>query len=211
MARLLTILSVAFACAAGATLAAAEPVRVPDKLDSARIVPLIKDRHWLAGLQRFFKERDATQQPVFDDLNAELAVVYAEDTPKAMRYLSSRENLGVARSELRALAVDNLLRLMPPIEMRQSIDGFFMITSHADYGASLLLVDEIWSGGQIKVDGDIVVAVPAKDVILAGGANHGKSLTAMRATAQKIAKGRYGLVDTLFVYRGGRFQRLDLN
>ena len=96
------------------------------------------------------------------------------------RYLSSSEDLGVERGKLRALAVDNLMRLMPRIEMRQLAEGAFMITSHAEYGASLILVDSIWSGDQIKVNGDIVVAVPAKDVILATGSRDRKNLKAMR-------------------------------
>ena len=97
------------------------------------------------------------------------------------------------------------MRLMPRIEMRQLAEGAFMITSHADYGASLLLVDSIWSGDQVKVNGDIVVAVPAKDVILATGSRDRKNLKAMRTLAHDLAKGSYGLIDTLFVYRKGRF------
>ena len=43
--------------------------------------------------------------------------------------------------------------------IRPLAEGAFMITSHADFGASLILVDSIWSGDQIKVNGDMVVAV----------------------------------------------------
>jgi uncharacterized protein YtpQ (UPF0354 family) len=175
------------------------------KLDRTRIVPVIKDRPWLIGLQGHFRKQDASQQPVFDDFNNELVVVYAEDTSNRTRYLSSSENLDVERSKLRALAVENLMGLMPRIEMRQGDDGMAMMTSHADYGASLLLVDSIWSGDQIKVDGDIVVAVPAKDVILITGSRNRKGLKAMRTAAHNLAKGSYGITDTLFVYRKGRF------
>jgi uncharacterized protein YtpQ (UPF0354 family) len=168
-------------------------------------VPLIKDRKWLAELQTAFRRQDAAQQPVFDDLNEALVVVYAEDSDNRTRYLSSGEDLGVARSELRALAVANLLRILPKVEMRQHDDAFSMLTSHADYGASMLLIDHIWSSGQIKVDGEIVVAAPAKDVLLVTGSRNAVGLDAVRRIAQELAKGRYGLIDTLFVYRGGRF------
>ncbi len=152
-----------------AALAKPLPEKVAANVDIARIVPIIKDRAWLAELQGRFKKHDASQQPLFDDFNGELVVVYAEDTDKRTRYLSSSEIVGVERRKLRSLAVDNLMRLMPRIEMRQLAAGAFMITSHADYGASFVLVDSIWSGDQIKVNGDIVVAVPAKDVVLATG------------------------------------------
>ena len=108
------------------------------KLDRTRVVPVVRDRAWLVELQGRFKKQSASQQPVYDDLNNELVIVYAEDTEKITRYLSSSEDLGVERSKLRALAVENVMRLMPRIEMRQLAEGAFMITSHAEYGASFL-------------------------------------------------------------------------
>ena len=173
-------------------------------------MPVISDRPWLAQLRDIFIKQDASQQPVFDDFNNELVVVYAEDSNSRTRYLSSSERIDIPRSELRRLAIDNLMRVMPKIEMRQHDDAFAMITSHPDYGE--LLVDDIWSGGQIKVDGDTVVAVPAKDVILVTGSRNRKGLKAVRSIAHELAQGRYGLIDTLFVYRGGKFRviRLEL-
>jgi uncharacterized protein YtpQ (UPF0354 family) len=190
-----------------AALAKPSPTKRSAKLDHKRIVPLVKDRAWLANLQRQFKKQDASQQPVFEDLNKELVVVYAEDTDERTRYLSSTEISGFEPNKLRAIAIDNVMRLMPRIEMRQLAEGAFMITSHADYGASLILVDSIWSGDQIKVNGDIVVAVPAKDVILATGSRDSKNLKAMRQLASDLAKGSGGLIDTFFVYRKGQFVR----
>lgn len=184
------------------------PTKLAANVDQKRIVPLVKDRAWLANLQRQFKKRSASQQPVFEELNNELVVVYAEDTDNTTRYLSSVEIEGFEPNKLRSLAIDNLMRLMPRIEMRQLAEGAFMITSHADYGASLILVDSIWSGDQIKVNGDIVVAVPAKDVILATGSRDAKNLKAMRQLAGDLAKGSGGLIDTFFVYRKGQFVRL---
>jgi uncharacterized protein YtpQ (UPF0354 family) len=175
------------------------------KLDRTRIVPVIKDRPWLVEVQDAFRKQDAALQPVFDEFSNELVVVYAEDRDNRTRYLTSAEDLGVARSGLRALAVANLLRIMPKIEMRQHDNAFSMITSHADYGASLLLVDDIWSDGQIKVDGDIVVAAPAKDVLLVTGSRNRKGLQAVRAIAAELVKGPYRLTETLFVYRKGGF------
>jgi uncharacterized protein YtpQ (UPF0354 family) len=186
-------------------LALAERPPVPGKLDPKRIVPLVKDRAWLEQLAATFKKQDASQQPVFEEFNKELVVVYAEDTEKSTRYLSSAEKLGVERDKLLPLAVENLKRLLPPVEVRELEDGLLMITSHADYGASLLLVDHMWFDGQIKVDGDIVVAVPAKDVIFATGSRNRKGLKALRAAAKRVAQGRYAVIDTLFVYRKGRF------
>ncbi len=97
--------------------------------------------------------------------------------------------------------------LLPKIEMRR-IGDILLISAGGDYEASLLLIDDIWSGGQIKVDGDIVVAVPARDVLLVTGSRNRTGLKKVRELAAKyVAEGRYELTDMLFVYRDGRFSK----
>jgi uncharacterized protein YtpQ (UPF0354 family) len=181
------------------------------RLDPDRIVPVIKDRPWLVDLHKTLRARGSAQEHLFDDLNEELVIVYAEDDPSRMRYLIKGEDIGVARDELRTRATANLTRLLPKIEMRV-IGDVMIISAGGDYEPSLLLIDDIWSGGQIKVKGDIVVAVPARDALLVTGSRSPAGLKALRASAAEIvAKGPYALVDTLFVYRGGRFTRLGRN
>ena len=81
-----------------------------------------------------------------------------------------------------------------------------MMTAGGDYEASLLLFDDIWRGGKIKMNGDIVVAVPAKDALLITGSKSRKGIAAVRELAAKYkAESRYEITDTLFVYRNGRF------
>ena len=87
-----------------------------------------------------------------------------------------------------------------------------MMTAGGDYEASLLLFDDIWRGGKIKMNGDIVVAVPAKDVLLITGSNNRKGIAAVRELAAKYkAESRYEITDTLFVYRNGRFVKFGRN
>ena len=177
------------------------------KPDRARIVPVIKDREWLDQVRQDIKKSGSAQEVLFEEFNKELVIVYAEDTEKRTRYLLSTDDIDVERKDLRKLAVDNLARILPKIEMQG--DGVFaMLTAGGDYEASLLLFDHIWTGGQIKVEGDIVVAVPAKDVLLITGSQNRKGLAALRTLAAKfISENRYRLTDTLFVYRNGRFTR----
>jgi uncharacterized protein YtpQ (UPF0354 family) len=184
----------------------------PARLNRTRIVPLVKDRQWLDDNHRGLKASGITQEHVFDELNAELVVVYAEDSANRVRYLMSTEDIGVDRRELRKLAVDNLSRMLPKVEMRQHGDDFAMISAGGDYEASLLLLDDIWSGGQMKVNGDIVVAIPAKDVLLVTGSRNRKGLSAVRKLATEFAgQQRYRLTETLFVYRNGGFVKFGRN
>ena len=177
------------------------------KLDRSRIVPVIKDRQWLVDLHKMHKAQGKDQEHLSESFNNELIVVYAEDDPTRMRYLTTSEDIGVGRQELRALAVENLKRILPKIEMRGD-DHVLLVSAGGDYEPSLLLLDEIWSGGQIKVKGDIVVAVPARDALLVTGSRDRTGLKRIRELAAKfVAQGPYGLTDTLFVYRNGRFTK----
>jgi uncharacterized protein YtpQ (UPF0354 family) len=174
------------------------------KLDLARIVPVIKDRAWLDDNRPALKVKGLDLDFVFEDFNDQLVIVYAEDSEHNTRYLISNENIG-DRKDLRARAVDNLARLLPKIE-KMTMGGFSMVSAGGDYEASLLLFDDMWRDGQIKVDGDIVVAVPAKDMLMVVGSKDRKGIALMRKlAAEEVAKSRYRLTDTLFVYRGGRF------
>jgi uncharacterized protein YtpQ (UPF0354 family) len=185
---------------------------VPGKLDRTRIVPLIKDRQWLVDNHRGYKARGIDAEHLYEDFNSDLVVVYAEDSANRLRYLMTSEDLGIDRRELRKLAVANLGRVPPKIELRNHDDEYALIAAGGDYEASLLLLDDIWTGGQIKVNGDIVVAVPSKDVLLVTGSRSRKGLAAVRKLAAEFAaQERYRLTETLFVYRKGRFVKFGRN
>ena len=175
-------------------------------VDMRASYPSSKTVRGLRSSKARFKKHDASQQPLFDDFNGELVVVYAEDTDKRTRYLSSSEIVGFERRKIaRACgrqpdASDAAHRNAPARCGR--------IHDHVTRGLWCEPCTRSMASGrgdQIKVNGDIVVAVPAKDVILATGSRDRKNLTAMRGLAQNFAKGNGGLIDTFFVYRQGRF------
>jgi uncharacterized protein YtpQ (UPF0354 family) len=88
--------------------------------------------------------------------------------------------------------------------MQRHADVFGMITA-GDYTTSLLLFDDMWSGKQIKFDGDLVVAIPARDVILITGSRVDKGVQGIRGMARDLAKGAYRINANLYVYRNGVF------
>jgi uncharacterized protein YtpQ (UPF0354 family) len=174
-------------------------------LDRTRIVPVIKDRPWLDEV----RGRVRTQTPnapdlAVEDFNNELVIVYALDDPKRMRYLTTDELTGIERKDLRTLALENLLRIMPKIQM--ATDGTLgMMVAGGDYEASLLLFDNIWTDGTVKVKGDVVVAIPTRGMLLVTGSQDRAGLKRMREIVAKNADEQYRLTTALFVYRKGRF------
>jgi uncharacterized protein YtpQ (UPF0354 family) len=189
----------------------AETASESTEIDRQRIVPVIKDRAWLQDMQRSSGAADLDQMPeqVFEDFNDDLIIVYAEDTPKNIRYVSQEglEKAGINREALRSLAVANLRRILPPVEMRSG-PLISMLTAGGDYDASLLLLDDLWSAEKLSVDGEIVVAVPARDVLIFTGSRNAEGLKRLLELARKVvAEAPYSLSDRLFVFRDGKLQR----
>ena len=182
-------------------------------VDPRRVVPVVKDRGWLEESRRALRAKGSTDvskvADVHEDYNGALTVFYAEDREKGISYLTADRlaKAGLAREGLRARAVQNLRALLPPIDL-QGGDGVFMLTAGGDYEASLILFDELWTGPSIapKVKGEIVVAIPARDLLLVTGSQDRAGLEKVRALARKVlAEGSYTLTDQLFVWRGGKF------
>ena len=173
--------------------------------DRSRIVPVFKSQRWLDSLRA---QAPKAPELLTEPFNSELVIVYVEDRPSSMRFLNTRDDVG-DRTQLRHLALSNLHRLLAKIEMRPAADGISAITAGGDYDASLLLADALWSGGQIEVDGDIVVAAPAKSALLVTGSRNQAGVVRLRALAAELAAGPYGLTPVLFVWRGGKFVVFD--
>lgn len=180
------------------------------ELQRDRIVPIIKDRAWLEEIRAGVKPKGvnaAKLKQVWEDYNDDLVIVYAEDSPKNIRYLDSDDlaKIKLAPADLRELAVQNLRRLLPNVELRGSGDRY-ILTAGGDYEASFLLASQIWSSDQIKVPGEIVVAIPARDMLLITGSNSREGIAAVRKQAAEIARtAPYRLTPQLFVFRGGKF------
>ena len=66
-------------------------------LDRTRVVPVIKDRQWLDELHKTLKAKGVAQQHLADRFNNELVIVYAQDDPERMRYLTTQEDFGLGR------------------------------------------------------------------------------------------------------------------
>lgn len=176
-------------------------------VQSDRIVAVIKDRGWLADMQA---STGTNQEYVVEDLNDELVIVYAEDTPRSTRYfpLDKLNHLDIDRQELRSLAIANLRRILPEVEQQRG-PLVSMLTAGGDYVASLLLFDELWQGDALEATGEIVVAVPSRDIVLFTDSKNELGVKRLRELAERAySENSYGVTDKLFVFRGGRFVQL---
>lgn len=180
----------------------------PAGLDQSRILPLIKDREWVADVTRTAVSRGAPFAPLYDDFNAELVIVYAEDQPQRTRFLDEKE-VKMDKASLRKLAIANLRKSLPKIEMRD-LGPVAFLSAGGDYDASLLLLDDIWSDGQIKRKGETLVAIPGHDTLLISGTGEPEGLAPFRTLVNSMkSSARKPLTNAVFVYRGGKFIKFE--
>jgi uncharacterized protein YtpQ (UPF0354 family) len=148
------------------------------------VIAIIKDDEYVAAYC------NQTDPAVREHLVADLWIVYALDLPKITTSLGESEmrELKITPEELRSLALTNLRNILP--ETEQHGDGpWYMLTAGGDYTASLLLFDDFWSELQESVEGDIVVAVPARDVVLFTGSRSQQGIEMVRQKAREIVEG----------------------
>jgi len=188
-----------------------EPQDTDAPIDRASVVPVIKGRDWMEGLKRAQQGNESKPggENVYDEMNEDLLIVYAEDTPRNTRYLmdGDLEKAGLKREHLRELAIDNLQHILPQVELHQG-EHVSMLVAGADYVPSLLLIEPLWTNGDLKVDGEFVVAVPTRELLLFTGSKDSAGIAELQRIANEaVAESNYAVSSQLFVYRDGRFQR----
>lgn len=177
-------------------------------LDVSRIVPVVKDRGWLEDMSRAAATADAsTHEYVYHALNASLVIVYAEDSPNSIRYLdrTAFEAAGLDTEDYGPRALRNLQQLLPAIEV-ENAGELLMLVAGGSYEASLLLFDWLWDGNGLEVHGDIVAAIPARDLLLITGSKDVQGMRQLREiAANAFDESPYHLTRDLFVRRDGQW------
>lgn len=181
-------------------------------IDPDQIVPVIKDRGWLEEVEASLEERGSRpeEMPTYlsDPYNSELAIFYAEDSPRNIRYLTEDAvaELKVDRDQLKERAIANLERLTGEFEVMGG-DGIYLISAGGDYEASLLLVSDLWDREQMPVEGDFIAAIPARDLLIVTGSENPEGIRRVREMASEgAAQFSYRLSPVLFVRKNGVFE-----
>ncbi|TDB83848.1 DUF1444 domain-containing protein [Actinomadura sp. KC216] len=174
---------------------------------SSLIVPLMKARVPAEVQLEFPLPPD--EEPIRDPFTADLYVTYAleiadEAVPSGRRHehVARRHcaELGVRPEELRRLAVLNLRDRRPELSLSWNPDVRAVTVSLSGGGtaaagrgaleSSLLLDEGFLEKLAQDVDGDLVVAAPARDVFVASGTGHPDGVGRLRWTVAQVWAGR---------------------
>lgn len=186
-----------------------ETWQADDHIDTTRIVPVVKDAAYVPDIRAAMRSHGSNPdwEPVFETYNEALVILYAEDTERNIRYMGTSEmaETGFPIEGRLARALANLKVLLPKLQVYDQ-GGFYWVTAGGDYDASLLLFDRLWQNLKLPIKGELVAAVPARNVLVVTGTEESQGLIALKHfVAETIASDSYPLTDQLFVYRDGKF------
>jgi uncharacterized protein YtpQ (UPF0354 family) len=149
--------------------------------------------------------------PVLDEFMAELAVAYSFGPPWGERFVNwlDLDRLGLSRRTLRRHAATNLGERLA--EARVHGQPPALMLSFDGLESSLLLADPFWDGLAADVPGDLVVGVPARDVVIVTGSQSPSGLEKARRAVERVffAGDQHLLSRELLVRRHGIWQVFD--
>lgn len=171
-----------------------------------RIVPNIKDWRYLEELKRIHPNKEI--EYVFEKYNEELYIFYAQDTEHSISYLikDNIQEYKINTEGLKEKAVENLLNILPEIKSHGE-NGYFMLMAGGDYEASLILEKSIWTNENFQIKGDILIGVPARDLIFITGSEDKEGIKRMKDTIIEVNQtGNHLVSDKIFIWRDGKFE-----
>jgi hypothetical protein len=148
---------------------------------------------------------DDPDAPVLDDFLGDLAVAYAVGPPFGDRFVSWRDldRTGNARRALRRDAARTLDTRLDAMRVHGQPPAFML--GFEGFASSLLLAEVPWPALEAAVPGELVVGVPARDVVILTGSQSPPGLAKVRRAVDRVffAGDRHLLSRHLLVRRRG--------
>lgn len=147
------------------------------------ILPMLKNEDWVTQVAAKQKERGLEpEELVVMPFLADLVVVLAEDAPDIMRPLvmEELEPLGLTKETAFGLALHNLERVAKGFHLRQMAPGLMSLAGNDAYDAARVLLHPHWASLAEEVEGELVLAPLARDLILFTGSENEDGLAALK-------------------------------
>lgn len=141
------------------------------------------------------KEIDKTKSYKSDNLKlitkqicADLKLFYVLDNDNGYEFIQEQHlnSVNINSNQLHEIAMHNFQDLISKKMRNQNNDDAIWFFVDGNLEACLMLVDEIWEQVQNFIKDDVVVCVPARDIIFATGANKTKVINDFSEKAKEI-------------------------
>jgi hypothetical protein len=141
--------------------------------------------------------------PVMHPLTGDLLVSYVVDIGPAFQFIQERDlkAAGLSRDELHRIGITNLSQKLSSndLDIRQFSDVFMVILDQ-HFEASLMLTDSLWDEVMVEhLPGDVVAAVPSRDILLFCDAGSNDAVGFLKSQAEQIELGTHPLSKSLFL------------
>ena len=185
----------------------------PLEPDASQIVPRIKHTNFLQVPRDIGTGPEDT--PVTEALVADLLITYAFDLGPVFEMVCPRDcqRLGLTQPQLRQIAVTNLRKQIGRVHVENLAEGklntpLLMLATGNDLEACLLLMDDIWEPFSRQVVGEMVVAVPTRDLVYVTGNQSPEALHVVREAVEEAQSRErtHSLTRHLLVRRGRQWQ-----
>lgn len=170
------------------------------------IIAVIKPVEYLDEVKAMNKDGKSAAM-ITEQYNDQLIIAYAQDNKNNIAYLTEDDfkTLSISRDSLKSIALSNFSKILPNIQ-RQGGNGLYMLTAGGDYEASLILLSSIWTAENMPVDGDIIISIPNRDMLMITGSNNKAGISKMKGIAAESYKtGTYPISDRLYKWTGKKF------
>ncbi|MGI5245026.1 hypothetical protein [Dactylosporangium sp. CA-139066] len=157
----------------------------------------------LAPLRAF--RRDDVHSPVLDEFMGGLGVGYSYGPPFGQRLVTwaDLQRMELPRRMLRRQAAHNLDARLDAVGVHGQPPALML--NFEGIASTLLLAEGLWAGLERSVPGELVVGVPARDVVIVTGSQSPPGLAKVRRAVDRVffAGDRYLLSRKLLVRRRG--------
>lgn len=173
----------------------------------SQLVPRIKHRAFVETLER--AGVPAEQRPLTMPLCGELLVTYAFDLPDSfvMATPSLLEQADIAPDEVARLATANLTRDMGEVQFDNQRDCG-VVHVGGDLEATVLLVDNVWSKIDAKLQGELLAVAPRRNRLVVCDSANAAALAALPGLAGELfneEQDQHRLSQQIMVRREGRW------
>lgn len=164
------------------------------EISTKNVTVLVRDIEYYDLIKK--EDRDLVTEHILGDVWAILGV----DLPDSIETLSAKRftSLGFEKKEVFKLALENVERMLGQMEFGPYGECFTIRCESIDYASSTLLLDYVWDQAAKLIQGDPIVALPARDTVLFTGSANAKGLQEIREEANYVVKnGHHVITETL--------------
>lgn len=167
----------------------------------------------LTGMKLEGAENQPDLLPVIDTFVGDLDIRYAFDADAGFRYITEGDlkRLKIPREQLLRLALANFHRRYPKITIERPIAFVGMLANGGELEPSMMLDAEFWEKEKARYGGELVAAVPARDVLWFTGLKPVENVRNLQGNTERSHKeaGVRAISKLMYLWRNKRWEVLE--